>query len=46
MVLFNDREYIFIVQKIKLLTIHRKSLNCHPVNPQILDILILTNLIV
>ena len=46
MVLLNDREYIFIAQEIKLLTIHRNALNCHPVNPQILDILILTNLIV
>jgi hypothetical protein len=44
MVLFNDSEYIFILQENKSLTIHRKSLNCHPVHPQILDILILINL--
>jgi hypothetical protein len=35
MILFNDREYIFIVQTITSLTIHKKSINCHPVNPQI-----------
>jgi hypothetical protein len=43
----NDRKYIFYLnQNLSSLNIYRKSINCNPVHPQILVILILTNQLV